>query len=92
MVPENIKKACELAKDPGEGMYYNDGKPSCFIAQLVEVEGLNIHLGEGQTFDQHDIPELNKYGVETLQQLQDYWDGSKERTNKELLEYAEEFF
>jgi hypothetical protein len=92
MVPENIKKACELAKNPGEAMYYVDGKPSCFIAQLVEIEGLKFTLMEGKAFNGHNIPKLNKYDVERLQDLQDFWDNSEDRTNEELLNYAEELF
>lgn len=92
MLPENIKKACQLAKHPGQAMYYVDGEPSCFIAQLKELEGSKEVLKEGRSFDAHNIVELNKYGVDRLQDLQDTWDSSEEITNEELLEFAEKIW
>jgi hypothetical protein len=92
MLPENIKKACLLAKHPGRAMYYVDDKPSCFIAQLNELEGLKNPLMEGASFSTHQIVKLEKYGIDRLQDLQDFWDRSEETTNEELLEFAEKIW
>ena len=94
-VPDNIAKACELAREPGGCKYIDeDGYPCCVIGQLYALEG----------FDTNDLKDVNKfssyiesenmfllsdkYGKERLDNLQNYWDDSNERTNDQLLEKA----
>lgn len=92
MLPENIKKACLLANHPGRAMYYVDDKPSCFIGQLCELEGSKIGIIEGCNIGMLDVPKLNKYPIENLIDIQDFWDSKEERTNEELLEFAEKIW
>lgn len=42
MLPENVKKACELACGPGDCKYFVDDKPHCVIGQLAVLEGCTV--------------------------------------------------
>jgi hypothetical protein len=98
MLPENIKKACELAQGAGECEYVIDGKPCCVIGQLYSLEGFDISNLEGNITCWHNVSLRNKdiidrkYGELKLERLQSFWDSSKNLTNEELLEAAESIF
>jgi len=98
-VPENIKKACELAKNPGSCKYSNeDGSPCCVIGQLYVLEGFNVSelKNENKAIDylrSENIDLLfSKYGKDRLATLQCYWDSNSYATNEQLLEKAEEIW
>jgi len=94
-VPDNIAKACELAKEAGQCRYVDeDGYPCCVIGQLYALEG----------FDTNDLKDVKnlcsyiesenmlsisyKYGKDKLSKLQEYWDSDNSVTNDQLLEKA----
>jgi len=97
-VPENIKKACELAKGPGQCKYSVGPDPYCVIGQLYTLEGFNVSelKNENTTIDylrSENIDLLfSKYGKDRLATLQCYWDSNSYATNEQLLEKAEEIW
>lgn len=42
MLPENVKKACELACGPGDCKYVVNDEPYCVIGQLAVLEGCTV--------------------------------------------------
>lgn len=94
MVPKNIKKACGLAKKPGECIYYEGDSPCCVIGQLHFIEKEKIVLTEGTTvFDNYKTVKcFQKYDIDKLNKLQEFWDKSHAHTNEELLEEAEKIW
>lgn len=98
MLPENIKKACELAQVPGECKYVVDEKPCCVMGQLYVLEGFDINdLKETSDMFCNIITDNQqlidkKYGQLRLYDLQCYWDDYPLKTNEELLKKAEYLF
>ena len=98
-VPENIKKACELAKNPGSCKYSNkDGSPCCVIGQLYVLEGFDVteFSCQNTTIDHVKAENIDllfsKYTKDRLTTLQFYWDSNNDATNEQLLEKAEEIW
>ena len=100
MIPENIKKACELAKDPGSCKYTDGEKPLCVIAQLYVLEGGDVKdmLDWGTTVirrvEYNSILEnmFDKYGLNNLVEMQYIWDKGEDEiaSRNSLLKFVEE--
>ena len=97
-VPENIKKACELAKGPGQCKYSVGPDPYCVIGQLYTLEGFDVSEFKCQntTIDHVKAENIDllfsKYTKDRLTTLQFYWDSNNDATNEQLLEKAEEIW
>lgn len=103
MLTENLRKACELAKNPGRCRYVLNNEPCCVIGQLGYLEGISLEELSKYDRDHNDpdsvnqvvrkfgenYPELVKYDVNKLDQLQSFWDDGHATTNEELLLEAE---
>lgn len=108
MLPENIKKACELAAEPGRCRYTNGNEPICVIGQLAVLEGCTV--AELTEFQENcngnntasDLvkfepfkSKLEKYDSGMLRSIQQYWDCHAKRfasPNKELLYFTKELW
>ena len=76
---EKVHKAIDLAIEPGACRYKtDDGQPSCFVAQLVALEGGDINeLEEGRRVDStgnENHPALKDYDIIRLADIQQVWD------------------
>ena len=100
MLPENIKKACQLAKNPNGCRYVENNEPCCVIAQLYVLDGGdieklkrcdNIQYNCITSLLQDDLLELD-YPEYFLSQLQNKWDSRDICNNEELLEFAEKLW
>ena len=104
MLPENVRKACELAKLPGGCTYVADGKPACVIGQLAVLEGCTVE--QLSDFEQDNLnvavlflldeepfkTKLAKYNSSFLDMLQMEWDSDPRLTNEKFILLAEKLY
>lgn len=96
-LPENIRKACKLAKKPGSCEYVDENFcPICVIAKLYVIEGgLPEVMAKWRNTQCVNVDDplmetlFAKYGREFLYNLQGFWDSNPSASNKDLIAKAE---